>query len=98
MAGSNPTRRAEHDCNSPSDDPERVEAAVISFLFAAHPALVTMAELKLALSARRKKPYSSLAIEDAVMELAAGGLLNREGDALWLSRASIHFEQLEATS
>ncbi len=82
------------DSRTPAEDDVAVEAAVLQLLLALHPAQVTLAEL-LRMMAMDEADFGQRdAAERAVAELAAAGLLHRNGEVLLLSRAAVRCDEL----
>jgi hypothetical protein len=70
------------------------EAAVLRRLLSLHPTQVTLAELTRELSADSDDFAERDAVERAVDELARAGLLHRNNDLVFPSRAALRFEEL----
>lgn len=83
----------EHSRSTRSED-EGVEAAVLSFLIDLHPARVTEAELLREVAGERPGFAERDAIERAVRDLVAAGLLHRGGEFVEPSRAALRFSRL----
>lgn len=97
MADLNPTGR---DCagrgpESPANEDAQLERAVLGWLSAEHPTQLTLSELYLALSGETADFRRTDAIERAVDELEAAGLLRRSGAFVVLTRAALRFAALE---
>jgi hypothetical protein len=77
-----------------SEDDAAVEAAVVRQLLALHPVLVTLAELQREVAADPEDFAEGDAVERAVRDLAAAGLLHRNGELVVPSRAALRLDQL----
>jgi hypothetical protein len=76
------------------EDDTAVEAAILQLLLALHPAQVTFAELLRMLTMDEADFGQRDTAERAVEELAAAGLMHRNGDVLFLSRAAVRCDEL----
>lgn len=74
------------------DEDEVVEAAVMRQLLDLHPAHITLAELQRELGGERFAERDAL--ERAVRDLAAAGLLHRGDEFVTPSRAALRFSEL----
>ncbi|HET9184683.1 MAG TPA: hypothetical protein VFN82_00960 [Solirubrobacterales bacterium] len=83
------------DSRSTRSEDEGVEAAVLNSLLDLHPARLTEAELVRELSGGRPSFRERDAIERAVRDLAAGGLLHRSCEFVEPTRAALLFSQLK---
>lgn len=79
---------------TPAEDDDAVEATVLRQLLALHPAQVTVAELRRELAADADDFAQRDAVERAVRDLAASGLLHRSGELVFPSRAALRFDEL----
>lgn len=95
MANQNPTDRGSTDAATPAAEDAMVEAAVLVFVLIEHPAHPTVSELSRALNCDPGDFSSVDALERAVRELVAGGLLHRQGDLILPTRAALYFDRLE---
>ena len=73
---------------------EAVESAVLHQLLDLHPARLTLEELKRELGAGRESFADRDALERAVRDLAAAGLLYRETQFVEPTRAAVRFSEL----
>lgn len=81
MADSNPTGRGAPECPATHDDDEREEAAVLGRILEIHPETLTQEELIRDLTGGGSKVYPEVdAVQRAVRDLAAAGLLHRPGE------------------
>ncbi len=76
-----------------SEAPE-IEAAVLMLLLALHPAQLTLEELALEIGAGSGRIEAAAAVEQAVGELVASGLLHRQGDFVLPTHAALRCDQL----
>lgn len=79
---------------SPGAHDAIVEAAVLRQLLALHPIQLTVDELAREIGDATEDFAQTDAIERAVRELAAAGLVHRNGDVVMPSRAALHFDDL----
>jgi len=70
------------------------ESAVLQQVLALHPQTLTLEELHRALGAEEDGFAASDAIERAVRDLVAAGLLHRSEDFILPSRAALRFDEL----
>lgn len=70
------------------------EAAVLRLLLALHPVHLTLAELVREIAAGPAEFSLRDAVERAVRDLSAAGLLHRSGDVVLPSRAAIRLDEL----
>jgi hypothetical protein len=84
---------SEHIRSSAEEDAE-IEAAVLQQILALHPTMITVNELLRELGGGADEPTKLDAIERAVRDLVATGLLHRSGDFVVPTRAALRFEQL----
>jgi hypothetical protein len=82
-----------HTASNRSDDAE-VEAAVLQILLDLHPARLTMSELVREIAGERPSFADRDALERAVRDLVAAGLLHRGEALVEPSRAALRFSQL----
>lgn len=73
---------------------EKVEAAVLAQLLVLHPTLVTMAELIREVAGEEPGFAERDAIERAVRDLVAVGLLTRSEELVMPTRAALRFDAL----
>jgi predicted transcriptional regulator len=71
-----------------------IEAAVLRQLLALHPIQLTLAELSREIAGEREDFAMTDAVERAVRELAAAGLVHRNGEVVLPSRAALRCEEL----
>jgi len=79
---------------TPADDDAKVEAAVLHHLLALHPAQISFDELAREICAEPDDFGERDAVERAVRDLAAAGLLHRSGALILASRAAVRLDQL----
>jgi hypothetical protein len=79
---------------APAEDDTATEAAVLRQLLALHPAQVSVEELPREIVADPEDFAERDAVERALRDLAAAGLLHRSGDLVLPSRAALRFDQL----
>jgi hypothetical protein len=98
MATENPMGHGRVDPDTPAGEDRKTERALLALLLDEHPTRLTLADVRLAL--RPTDPEREFAgtdaVERAVRELVAAGLLHREGQFVIPSRAALYFERLEA--
>jgi hypothetical protein len=82
------------DIRTPLEDDTATEAVVLRQLLALHPVQVTLDELLREVAADPEDFSERDAVERAVRDLVAAGLLRRSGDALLPSRAALRLDQL----
>jgi hypothetical protein len=80
---------------TPAEDDARTEAAVLRWLLALHPAQITFAELLREVCEEPEDFAQRDAIERAVRDLVAAGLVHRHGEFVVPSRAALRFDELE---
>jgi predicted transcriptional regulator len=73
---------------------EAIESAVLHQLLDLHPARLTLEELKRELGTDREGYADRDALERAVRDLAAVGLLHRETEFVEPTRAAVRFSEL----
>jgi len=74
---------------STAEEDAALEAAVLQLVLSLHPAALTMDEL-----AREMGEGGNEALERAVRDLAAAGLLHRSDDFVLPTRAALRFDEL----
>lgn len=79
---------------TPIEDDAAIEAAVLRQLLALHPAQVTAEELRREIGGEPEDFVQHDAVERAVRDLTASGLLHRSGDLIVPSRAALRFDEL----
>lgn len=82
------------DIRSPAQDDAAVEAAVLRQVLALHPLQITFEELVRDLTGESDDFAQRDAVERAVRELSAAGLLHRNHDFVLPSRAALRFDDL----
>ena len=95
MADENPKGRRCKDPSSPAGEDTRTESAVLALLLEEHPIHLTMDELILVLHADPGRVDPKDAAHRAVRELVGAGLVHRDGQFLFPSRAALYFDGLE---
>jgi hypothetical protein len=78
----------------PAEEDATFEAAVLQQLLALHPTQITFGELLRVMTVDSGDFAQRDALERAVRDLAASGLLHRNGDVVLPSRAALHFDEL----
>jgi hypothetical protein len=73
----------------------RTEAAVLRWLLALHPAQITFEEMLRAICEEPDDFAQRDAVERAVRDLTAAGLLHRRDELVVPSRAALRFDELE---
>jgi hypothetical protein len=97
MADSNPTGPDTAECLTTHDEDEREETAVLRLVLEIHPETLTQDELIRELTGGGSKTFSEAdAVQRAVRDLAAAGLLHRPGEdeVVRPTRAAIRFDDL----
>lgn len=79
---------------TPAEDDVVVEGAVLRLLLELHPALICFEELLREIAAGPADFAQRDALERAVRDLAATGLLHRNGDLVLASRAAVRLDEL----
>jgi hypothetical protein len=79
---------------APAEDDTATEAAVLRQLLALHPAQVSVGELLREVTATPEGFAERDAVERALRDLAAAGLLHRCGSLVLPSRAALRFDEL----
>lgn len=82
------------DIRSPADVDAVVESVVLQQLLALHPTQVTFEELLREIAAEPEDFAERDAIERAVRDLAAAGLVHRNNEFVVPSRAALRFDEL----
>jgi hypothetical protein len=83
-----------HDIRSPAEQDAVIEAAVLTQLLVLHPAHLTFEELLRSIVVKPDDFAQRDAIERAVRDLVATGLLHRNEDFVLPSRAALRFDEL----
>lgn len=77
------------------EEDAKIEAAVLRQLLALHPVQLTLDELVRELGGEEEDGFALRdAVERAVRELGAAGLIHRSGEVVLPSRAALRFEEL----
>jgi hypothetical protein len=77
------------------EEDAKIEAAVLRQLLALHPVQLTLDELVRELGGEEEDGFALRdAVERAVRELGAAGLVHRSGEVVLPSRAALRFEEL----
>lgn len=79
---------------TPAEEDAAVESALLAHLLALHPASVSEEELRREFLADPEDFAEADALERAVRDLVAAGLLRRAGDGVVPSRAALRFDEL----
>ena len=79
---------------TPDADDATTEAAVLRQLLALHPVQLTLEELVREVADDPDEFAATDAVERAVRELGAAGLVHRSGEVVLPSRAALRFDQL----
>lgn len=79
---------------SPSAQDTTIEAAVLRQLLALHPIQLTIGELAREIGGQAADFAQTDAVERAVRELEAAGLVHRNGDVVIPSRAALRLDEL----
>jgi predicted transcriptional regulator len=82
------------DIRSPADEDATIESAVLQQLLALHPTLVTVEELMREIAPQPGDFSERDAVERALRDLAAAGLVHRNDDFVLPSRAALRFDEL----
>jgi len=80
--------------SNPGADDAAIEATVLRQLLVLHPIQLTEGELVLEIAGESGEFALRDAVERAVRELGAAGLLHRSGDVVLPSRAALRFDEL----
>jgi hypothetical protein len=79
---------------TPAEDDAAAESAVLGMLLELHPAPISFEELLREIAGGPADFAQRDALGRAVRELAAAGLLHRNGDLVLPSRAAVRFDEL----
>jgi len=79
---------------TPDTDDATTEAAVLRQLLALHPVQLTLEELVREVADDPEEFAATDAVERAVRELSAAGLVHGSGDLVLPSRAALRFDEL----
>lgn len=79
---------------SPAGEDEAVQLALLTEVLSLHPAQLTVSELAREMSETPEDPGERDDVEQAVRDLAAAGLLHRNGAFVLPTRAALRFEEL----
>lgn len=79
---------------NPAAEDKATEAAVLRQLLTLYPVQVTLKELKREISGEEEDFAARDAVERAVRELTAAGLVHRHGVIVLPSRAALRFDEL----
>lgn len=82
------------DIRSPAAEDAIFESAVLQQLLALHPTLVTIEELMREVASEPTDFAARDAVERAIVDLAAAGLVHRNDDFVVPSRAALRFDEL----
>lgn len=82
------------DIRTTAEEDAAVEAAVLRQLLALHPTQITVGELLAEIAGDPGDFGERDAVERAVRDLAAAGLVHRHGDFAVPSRAALRFDEL----
>lgn len=80
------------DIRSTADADATLESAILQLVLALHPATLTLVELTRELG----EAEDAEAVERAIRDLSAAGLLHRGGDLVLPTRAALRFDELLA--
>lgn len=83
-----------NEIRTPAEDDAAVEGAVLRLLLALHPAQIAFEELLREIGAGESDFAQRDALERALRELAAAGLLHRNGNLVLPSRAAVRCDEL----
>lgn len=83
-----------NDIGDPIREDAALEAAVLRQLLALHPVQLTAAEIVRELAGDPEDFALADAVERAVRDLAAAGLVHRNGEVVIPSRAALRFDEL----
>ena len=78
---------------SPAAEDDRLQAAMLTLLLLEHPADLSIAEVATALREDRN-PSGRDRVDRAANDLAAHGLVNRQGELVTASRSAVRFDHL----
>jgi hypothetical protein len=79
---------------NPAAEDRATEAAVLRQLLALHPIQLTLEELSREIAGEEADFASKDAVERAVRELTAAGLVHRNGEVVLPSRAALRLDEL----
>lgn len=94
MSCPNPRDCAERSLASPAEADRKAERAVLAFLIDEHPNQLTIAEVSWALNAGPAEFADEDAVERAVRELVATGLLHCKCGFILPARAALYYHRL----
>jgi hypothetical protein len=83
-----------HEPPSPSPEDAILQRAALTFVLAEHPTRLTQGELTRIIADDPEDAAQRDAVIRAVGELAAAGLLGRDGHFISPTRAALHFDRL----
>ncbi len=83
-----------NEIQNPAADDKAIEAAVLRQLLALYPVQLTGKELKREIVGEKDDFALVDAVERAIRELTATGLIHRNGDVVLLSRAALRLDEL----
>lgn len=83
-----------NEIRTPAAEDRATEAAVLRQLLALHPVQLTAEELSREIGAEEDDFALRDAVERAVRELAAAGLVHRNGEVVLPSRSALRFDEL----
>lgn len=95
MASQDPRDCASSGAMSPADEDLLHERAVLLFVLDEHPNQLTLTEILRALCTVPEDFRGRDAVERAVRDLVAAGLLRRQGEDVLLTRATLRLRRLE---
>ena len=75
-------------------DDDRLQQAILAVLLEEHPAQRSVEEIVRELTDRPEDFAARDAIDNALRDLVAAGLLHRHGNFLFATRAAVRFDQL----
>ena len=79
---------------NPIEEDTALEAALLRQLVALHPIQLTLGELQREIAGELRDFALTDAVERAVRDLAAAGLVHRSGEVVLPSRAALRFDEL----
>jgi len=82
------------DIRSPAEEDAALEAAILGHLLALHPSRISFDELLREIAEEPEDFSQRDAVERAVRDLTAAGLLHRGDDLVQPSRAALRFDEL----
>ncbi len=83
-----------NEIRNPAAEDTAIEAAVLRQLLALYPVQLTLEELEREIAGEEGDFALTDAVERAVRELAAAGLVHRNGEVVLPSRAAVRLDQL----